>query len=34
VLPHGMPDRGARRQQVSGSLRARVRANRANQPAV
>jgi excisionase family DNA binding protein len=33
VLPPGTPDRGARRQQVSGSLRARVRANRAKQTA-
>ena len=34
VLPPGTPDRQARRQQVSGSLRARVRASRAKQTAV
>jgi excisionase family DNA binding protein len=33
VLPPGTPDRRARRRQVSGSLRARVRANRAKQTA-
>src|SRR3954447_22810952 len=33
VLPPSTPDRGARQQQVNGSLRARVRAKRAKQTA-